>query len=168
MHNSEWIRIDSNLVHRTAIVYPNVTLGVNNIIGAYCVIGSNGEIRNKKFSEFSGSVSIGDNNRISEHVTIQRPFEEDELTIIGNECLIMAHSHIGHDAWIGNNVEICTSSVIGGYATIQDNVKIKLNSTIRNRITINEGALVGMGSVVVKDVPEGETVKGNPAKTNKQ
>lgn len=39
-----------------------------------------------------------------------------------------------------------------GYAKIKDNVKLKLGVTVRNRLTISENALVGMGSVVVKDV----------------
>lgn len=163
-YDSEWIRVDSNMVHCTAIVYPNVRLGTNNIIGAYCVIGSNGEIRGKDYNEFKGSVIIGNNNRISEHVTIQRPFEDGQSTMIGDNNLIMAHVHIGHDAYIGDNVEICTSSVIGGYAYIFDNVKIKLNCTIRNRVVIEPDVVIGMGSVVVKDVKEGQTVKGNPAK----
>jgi UDP-N-acetylglucosamine acyltransferase len=152
---------ESNQIHPTAIIYPNVILGKNNKIGAYTVIGSNGEIRNQK--DFKGCVIIGDNNIISELVTIQRPATE-KATVIGNNNLIMAHSHIGHDVQIGSNCEICTGTILGGYSVIGDNVKLKLGVTVRNRKTIGANTLVGMGSVVVKDIDEDRVVYGNPAK----
>ena len=60
----EYINLDGNYIHRTAIVYPNVILGKGNWIGAYSVIGSNGEIRGVDQKEFKGTVTIGDNNVI--------------------------------------------------------------------------------------------------------
>jgi acetyltransferase-like isoleucine patch superfamily enzyme len=48
---------------------------------------------------------------------------------------------------------------------IKDGVKIKLGVTVRNRMVIGNGALVGLGSVVVKDVPADCVVYGNPAKS---
>jgi UDP-N-acetylglucosamine acyltransferase len=164
LYNSDWINIDGNTIHKTAIIYPNVKLGKGNIIGAYCVIGSNGEMRNVNQNDFKGVVSIGDNNVISEMVTIQRPFKENYATKIGSNNIIMAHSHIGHDAMIGDNTEICTGTIVGGYAFIGDDCKIKLGVTIRNRCVIGTGAIIGMGSVVTKDVHAGNVVYGNPAK----
>lgn len=163
IYNSDVINIDGNYIHKTAIIYPNVKLGKGNYIGAYTVIGSNGEIRGVKQSEFKGFVVIGDNNIISEHVTIQRPFKE-EATSIGNDNIIMAHAHIGHDVYVGNGCEICTGSIIGGYAIVKDDVKIKLGVTVRNRLIIGKSALIGLGSVVVKDVEAETVVYGNPAK----
>jgi UDP-3-O-[3-hydroxymyristoyl] glucosamine N-acyltransferase len=162
-YNSDVINIDGNYIHKTAVIYPNVKLGKGNYIGAYTVIGSNGEMRGVNQKDFKGFVSIGDNNVISEHVTIQRPYLYT-ATRVGNNNIIMAHSHIGHDAYIGNNCEICTGTIIGGYAVVQDDAKLKLGVTVRNRIVIGSGALVGLGSSVVKNVPKGATVYGNPAK----
>lgn len=163
-YNLDWINIDGNYIHKTAIIFSNVILGKGNWIGAYTVIGSNGEMRGKSQKGFRGMVIIGDNNVISEHVTIQRPFEHDQRTIIGSNNIIMAHSHIGHDANIGDDTEICTSTVIGGYATVENKAKIKLNCTIRNRIKVGEGSIVGMCSAVIKDVEPFTTVVGVPAK----
>lgn len=152
----------SNRIHETAIVHDNVILGKNNTIGPYSIIGSDGEIRGVK--EFKGHVIIGDNNIISEHVTIHRPAEENQKTIIGNNNFIMVHAHIGHDVTIGNDCEICSGVIIGGYCKIENEVKIKLGATIRNRKIIGEKSLIGLGSCVVKDVDPGTIVVGNPAK----
>ena len=152
----------SNKIHETAIIYDNVNIGVGNIIGAYTVIGSNGEIRGAK--EFLGVVNIGSNNVISEHVTIQRPEKEGKSTDLGNNNIVMAHSHLGHDSKVGNNVEICTGTILGGYSTIKDGCRLKIGSLIRNRITVGTNSIVGMGSVVVSDIKNNEVVVGNPAK----
>ena len=153
----------NNKIHMTALIEECVELGSDNTIGAFTVIGSNGEIRGTSQEAYKGKVIIGSGNVISEHVTIQRPYE-DTATVIGNNNIIMAHAHIGHDAKIGNGCEICCTSIIAGYTTVEDGAKIKLHSVTRNRIRIGKNAIVGMGSVVTKDVPEGAVVYGNPAK----
>ena len=151
----------SNIIHETAIICDNVIMGKNNIIGPYCVIGANGEVRG--VTEFKGRVVIGNNNKISEHVTIQRPAEDAE-TKVGDNNMLMAHCHLGHDVIIEDNCEVCSGVIIGGYVTIKSGAKLKLGAIIRNRKTIGENAIVGLGACVVKDVAANITVVGNPAK----
>ena len=165
IYNIDWINIDGNHIHKTAIINREfVTMGTGNVIGPYTCIGTNGEIRGKDFREFKGRVWIGNNNTISEHVTIQRPFEEMRETYMGDDNIIMAHAHIGHDVMIGDGCEICTSVVIGGYAEVLDRAKIKMGSIIRNRVVIGYDAIIGMGSVLTKDVIANTVVYGNPAR----
>lgn len=165
IYDNEWVNIDGNFVHHTAIINRDfVTMGTGNVIGPYTCIGTNGEIRGKDFREFKGRIEIGNNNVISEHVTIQRPFEQHYATRIGDGNIIMAHAHIGHDAFISNGCEICTAVVVGGYAGVWDGAKIKIGCVIRNRVTIGAKSVVGMGSVVTKNVEKGTVVYGNPAK----
>jgi len=123
-YNNDFINIDGNEVHITAIINDNVIMGTGNRIGAYTVIGANGEMRNVDQNSFEGKIVIGNNNVISEHVTIQVPYNKDAITKIGNNNIIMAHSHIGHDGIVGDNTEICTTSIIGGYATVKNGAKI--------------------------------------------
>ena len=132
-YDSNWINTDGNWIHKTAIIGDTVTLGKGNVIGPYCVIGSNGEMRGKDQGEFKGRVVIGDNNTISELVTIQRPFDEGKQTYIGSDNIIMAHCHIGHDAFIMDDCELSTSVIIGGHCKIWPGVRIKLGAIIRNR-----------------------------------
>lgn len=158
-NHSKW---PDNEIHPTAIIHPSTVMGKGNKIGAYSVIGGRGEIRDA--SDFQGIVHIGDNNTISELVTIQRPQVKGQKTAVGDNNLIMAHSHIGHDAIILDHCEISTGTIIGGYARIDKGVRIKLGCTIRNRIKIGEKAIIGMGSNVVNNVLTNTLVCGNPAK----
>lgn len=162
-YNENWVHDPSNKIHPTAIIHDNVVMGKNNIIGAYAVIGGDGEIRGTKGEEYQGRVVIGDNNKFSEHVTIQRPFEKAD-TVIGDNNWIMVHAHVSHDVQIGNNTEICGGNMLLGYCKIEDNVMLKVGAIIRNRITIGKNAIVGMGAVVTKDVEPNSVVVGNPAK----
>lgn len=167
LYNEDWINIDGNNIHKTAIVHPNVKLGIGNTIGAFCVIGGNGEIRDVKQNDFKGSVCIGNNNVISEFVSIQRPATKT-VTKIGHDNIIMAHSHIGHNAEIQSKTEICSGVIVGGYVQIKNFAKIKLGSVIRNRVIIGERSIVGMGAIVIKDVKDESVVTGNPAKELKR
>lgn len=74
-----------------------------NKIGVYSVIESDGEIRGA--DKFERIVKIGDGNVISELVTIERPANSVQKTIIGNN-IIMALTHVGHNATIGDNCEL--------------------------------------------------------------
>ena len=161
-YDENWRFDPSNKIHPTAIIYDNVEMGMNNTIGAYAVIGGDGEIRDT-IGEYKGRVVIGDNNIISEHVTIQRPYEKSQ-TIIGNNNYIMVHAHVSHDVVIGDNTEICGGSMLLGYCKIEDNARLKVGCIVRNRITVGKNSIVGMGSVVVKSVEQNTTVVGNPAK----
>ena len=81
-----------------------------------------------------------------------------DYTKINNLC------HIAHNNKIGRNVTITGCVNVSGSNIIDDNVWIAPNSSIRGWVHIGKGATVGMGAVVVKDVPEGETWVGNPAR----
>lgn len=149
-----------NNVHRTAIIHPNVKLGKGNTIGAYCVIGAEGFIRGNP--KYNGTVTIGDNNKFGSHCTVMVGPEGE--TEIGSDNLIMNYSNIGHNAYIGSYCEIGVNAVLGGHCCIEDSVQLKMSVTVRNRKTIGQGSLVGMGSVVVKDIGRNEVVYGVPAR----
>ena len=135
----------ANKIHPTAIIGDNVILGDNNVIGAYCVIGEMAEHRRCKEL---GKVIIGSNNIITGLVTIDAGTEF--FTTIGDNCYIMKHSHIGHDAIIGNDVTISCGAKIGGHCIIEDKVNIGLNAVIHQRVTIPERCMIGASGFVGK------------------
>lgn len=85
-------------------------------------------------------------------------------TTVGANTLLMAHSHIGHDAIIGRDCDIAPGAVIGGAAEVGDGAKIGMNATILPLRKIGAGATVGAGAVVTENVEPGAIVAGNPAR----
>ena len=155
-----------NYIHPTALIAPGVILGDNNYIGPYCVIGFPPEWKGKEGSPVQ--VIIGNNNRITGHVTIDSGAEGN--TMIGNDCYIMKHAHIGHDAKLHNGVTISCGAKIGGHTIIGDGCNIGLNAVIHQKQKIERGCMIGMGSVVTKNLQTVTfcTYAGNPAKFIKE
>jgi UDP-3-O-[3-hydroxymyristoyl] glucosamine N-acyltransferase len=85
-------------------------------------------------------------------------------TVVSDGALLLAHSHIGHDAHVWDRAEVCTGAVIGGHAEIGEGAKIGLNATVLPYRKVGPGAVIGAGAVVDKDVPAGETWAGVPAR----
>lgn len=84
--------------------------------------------------------------------------------IIGDFCIAHGFSVIGHDVLIGDFVNVGAGAFLGGNVVIGDNVSIGPNSTIMPGLRIGGGADIAAGSVVLRNVPPGTKVYGNPAK----
>jgi len=152
------------MIHHTAIIYDNVDVGNNVVIGAYSVIGSPAESKGADNVNPKGKVVIGDGTVIREHVTIHSPVSDEGVTSVGKECYIQAHSHIGHDSKIGDFVTIACYACIGGHSILEDHVNIALHAVTHQRTTVKTGTIVGACGFV-KGVIDGWGVYvGVPAK----
>lgn len=85
-------------------------------------------------------------------------------TRIGARTKVDHGSVIGHDAHVGEDCTLVAHSVICGHVTLEPNVYVGAGALIRQRLRIGEGAMIGMGAVVVRDVPPNCVVVGNPAR----
>lgn len=96
-------------------------------------------------------IHIGDDNILRESVTVHLPFAEPE-TFIGNSCFLMANTHISHDTHVCDNAIIANNSAIGGHSWIGKFANLGLNCCLHQYCRIGDYAMVGMGSVITKDV----------------
>lgn len=85
-------------------------------------------------------------------------------TNIGNHCLIQVGTVIGHDCVIGDFCRIDCNAVCVGGVKVMDNVTIHTSSVINHDVTIGKNATVGACSFVIRNVKEGATVFGTPAR----
>lgn len=148
-------------------IYDGVEMGHDCVIKSGAVLGGAGfgyekdeEGNRFRFPQI-GQLIIGDHVEIGSNTCIDCGALAD--TVIGDHTKINNLCHIAHNNKIGRNVMITGCVNISGSNIIDDNVWIAPNSSIRGWVHIEEGATVGMGAVVVKDIPAHETWVGNPA-----
>ncbi len=160
--------IDSNVR-----IYDDVVMGKCCVVKAGAVLGGAGfgyerdENGNKFRFPQIGQLIMGDFVEVGSNTCIDRGALAD--TVIGDYTKINNLCHIAHNNKIGKNVTITGCVNVSGSNIIDNNVWIAPNSSIRGWVHIGEGSTVGMGAVVVKNIPAGETWIGNPAhKMDKQ
>jgi sugar O-acyltransferase (sialic acid O-acetyltransferase NeuD family) len=83
---------------------------------------------------------------------------------IGAHVVAMPNVLITHDDKIGDGVTFAGRASVGGGVTVEECAYIGQGASVREMICIGTGAVVGMGSVVLQDVPAGEVWAGVPAK----
>ena len=83
---------------------------------------------------------------------------------LGNHTQCYANSFVGHDTKIGNFCFIANNASVGGCIETGNGVHFGSNSSIREHVNIGDWSIIGLGSVVLKDVEPYTIVAGNPAK----
>lgn len=109
----------------------------------------------------AGSTLIEEGVEICGHCNIACGTLQLDTTTIGAYSKLDAMVHIGHGTVLGKRNRIPSGVQIAGSCVIGDDIWIGVNATVSNRVKIGDGARVSLGSVVVKNVPAGETVTGN-------
>ena len=155
-------------------IYDNTYIGRDCFIGNNCSIGQNcvigGETNGSAFIDVdgilknmpnTGSVRIGNYVQIGAGCIIAKgTFFE---TVIGDECMVNAGCSIGHNCDIGRRVYLLGRCTINGNTTIGEGSQL-ISAIVKNRICIGKNVKVGIGSVVIKDMPNDITCFGNPAR----
>ena len=171
---------DGVIISQGAYVGPNVTIGKGTEIGPNAVItgrtqiGANNKIfpnvfigldpQDLKYKGASTEVIIGDNNTFRECVTINKATNEGEKTIIGNNNLLMAYTHIGHNCELGNRIVLSNSVQVAGHVKIEDKAIIGGCLGIHQFVHIGYLAMIGGMTRVDRDVPPFCLAEGHPGR----
>jgi len=134
-------------IHPTALIADNVVIEEGVYIGPYCVIGFPAEWRDKEDLENKG-VLIKKGSRLTGLVTIDAGV--DRTTTVGENCYLMKHSHVGHDAILHDDVTLSCGAKVGGHTVIGKKTNIGLNAVIHQKLNIPEGCMIGASAFVGK------------------
>ena len=147
---------------------PHVYLQPYTRLGRECRVHSGavlgGEPQDHKFKGERSFLQIGDRNIIREFVTIHRARGEDEATVLGDDNMVMAYCHIGHNCAIGSHVMMANYTGISGHVEIEDRVVISGHVGVHQFVRIGRLAMIGGMSKVVQDVPPFMIADGRPCK----
>ena len=89
-------------------------------------------------------------------------------TKIAKHCIINTSASIDHDCILEDFVHISPNATLCGNVNIGEGTHIGAGATIIPGIKIGKWSTIGAGSVVIKDVEDGVTVVGNPARITKK
>ena len=153
--------IGNGAIIQRAKIEKHVRIGENTVIGADGYNLVRDENGNLLSMPTLGRVEISQGVTINSNCTISAGLAG--VTRIGSFSHIDSLSHIHHDCQIGEEVEIASSVSMGGFTTINAGSFIGIGTNIKNRITIGKNVLIGMGSVVIKDIPDESKAYGVPA-----
>lgn len=155
-----------------------VTIVSDTIIGSGCIIYPNAVLgaepqhqhhhRQLRLQQQSPGrhVAIGNNCVVREGVTVHQPTNDAGVpTTVGDQCLLMANSHVAHDCVLGSNVILANGVLLGGHVTIGSNTTVSGASGVAQRMHIGECAFVSAGTFVNRDVLPFSLVMGMRART---
>ncbi|HUI55832.1 MAG TPA: acyl-ACP--UDP-N-acetylglucosamine O-acyltransferase [Bryobacteraceae bacterium] len=126
-------------------------IGEDNIFFPYSTVGVASQ--DLKYKGERAETRIGDRNRIREFVTIHRGTQGGGLvTSIGNDNLLMTHTHVAHDVRIGSHVILGNSVGLAGHVIIDDWADISPYSGVHQFCRIGRHAFIGPYSVVKQDI----------------
>jgi len=150
----------------TCIANAEVAAGVR--IGANCSIGLPGfgydadaEGTYWRFPHV-GRVIIEEGVEIGSNTCIDRG--SLGATVIRRGAKIDNLVHVAHNVVVGRNTLVIANSMLGGSAELADGVWVAPSVSLMNQAKVGAGAVLGMGAVVLKDVADGATMVGNPAR----
>jgi UDP-3-O-[3-hydroxymyristoyl] glucosamine N-acyltransferase LpxD len=158
---------DGTVIENGVTIENRVSVGKNCVIQSGCRMGGDGfaysedEDHIKTMVKHFGGIVIGDEVYIGANCVIDRSEIDD--TIIESGCKLDPLSHVAHNVHLEKNCTVISCSNLMGSVHAGENAYIS-TSIVRNQCHIGKNATVGMGAVVVKDVLEGATVVGNPAR----
>jgi UDP-N-acetylglucosamine acyltransferase len=129
----------------------NTRLGARNRVYSFAALGV--APQDLKYRGEATALCIGDDNTIRECVTISRGTQGGGgTTRIGNHCLIMAYTHIGHDSVIGDHCILANGATLAGHVTVEDHATVGALCPVHQYCTIGKHAYIGGGTTITQDV----------------
>ncbi|MBD9386870.1 acyl-ACP--UDP-N-acetylglucosamine O-acyltransferase [Agrobacterium sp. AGB01] len=143
------------------VVLGRTTVGKGTIIWPSAVIG--GDSQSAHHSAVDTTLVIGDNCTIREGVTMNTgTVEHGGTTIVGDNNLFLAYSHVAHDCRLGNNIILSNNVMLAGHVTVGDRAILGGGSAVHQFTRIGRQAFIGGLSAVSYDVIPYGMLNGNP------
>jgi UDP-N-acetylglucosamine acyltransferase len=137
-------------------------IGADNKIFQFASLGD--APQDKKYKGEPTRLEIGDRNVFRESVTVNRgTIQAGGVTLIGNDNLLMAYSHVAHDCHLGDQIVMANCATLGGHVEIGDWVIMGGLSAVHQFTKIGAHCFIAHNAAVTRDVPPYVMAVGRPA-----
>ncbi len=127
-------------------------IGDGNVVFPFTVLGA--VPQDLKYKGEETRLIIGDHNQIRESVTLNLgTVQGGGITKVGNHCLLMAYTHLGHDCIVGNHCIIANYGGLAGHAVIEDYAFLGGMCGVSQYVRVGQHSYIGGQSGLEKDVP---------------
>ena len=155
---SPFVTIEKNVfIGDNTYIYPNVVIMNGARIGKNCKIFPGAVVaaipQDLKFRGEETTAEIGDNTTLRECATVNRGTIARGKTIVGNDCLLMAYSHVAHDCTLKNFVILGNATQLAGEVEVDDYAILSGGTLVHQFCKIGMHAMTQGGSRVGKDIP---------------
>jgi UDP-N-acetylglucosamine acyltransferase len=133
------------------VVRSGCELGAGVVVDSFAVVGGAPQMRGQVPGQ--GRVVIGARSVLREGVTVNRPTQAAGITQVGEDCLLMANSHVGHDCVVGNLVTLANNVMLAGHVHVGDGCFVGGGAGVHQFVRIGPGAMVGGNASISYDVP---------------
>ena len=156
------IKKGSKLLSHIVLKGPT-SIGEENIFYQFSTIGE--DTPDKKFKGEKTKLEIGNRNIFREGVTVHRgTVQDNSITSIGSDNLLMAYSHIAHDCVVGDGNVFANNAGIAGHVSVGNNITIGALTTIHQFCNIGDYSFIGMNTSINMDIPAYVKVAADPAR----
>ena len=151
------------VLHSHVVIKGPTKIDAGNIFYQFSTIGE--DTPDKKYNGEATTLEIGSNNIFREGVTVHRGTVQDKSkTVIGNDNLFMAYSHIAHDCVVGNNNVFANTAGLAGHVTVGNNVILGAVTLVHQFCSLRDHSFTGLNTLITMDVPAFVKVAANPAR----
>lgn len=135
-----------------AYVCQRTSLGEDCVVHIGAVIGH--EPQDLSYKGEPTATIVGKGCTIREHVTIHRATVKDSNpTTIGDQCFLMAGSHVAHNCMIGNSVTLANGALLAGHVHVGDRSIVSGNTVVHQFVRVGRLTMLSGGSRFGMDVP---------------
>ena len=142
---------DGSTIGPYAIIQKGARLGKECKVASFAVVG--GPPQDLKYKNEPTILEIGDRCDIREYVTLNRGTIETGKSVIGDNCMFMANSHVAHDCVIGDYCIMANSAALAGHVSLGSWVIIGGLTPVHQFVHIGDHTMIGGGFRVTKDIP---------------
>lgn len=152
---------DGCKVHHHGTVEGHTVLGPACEVFPYTAIGT--KTQDLKFSGGTPGLTVGARNQFREYVTIHGGTKDGHHTILGDDNVILAYSHVAHDCVVGNRLIMSSHAAFAGSVTVGNHVNIAWGSGVHQFGRVGDHAMIGAMTKTVQDVLPYMIADGIPA-----